>query len=392
MCHFFKKSSVTGASRSFALACIAFLFCAPSRAQDIPGIQAKAFLLVDASTGEVLYQRNAHQAYPPASTVKLMTALLIWERTGLVGTIRVASEDTRVEPSHIPLRVGEIVSIREMTNALLIGSDNDSAMVLARAVGGSHGSFISMMNAKAKALGCRNTVFKNPHGLPAPGQVTTASDLMKIFQKVLSIAELRRICTMKTFRLSTQIGTQNIRNHNKLLGVYAGMGPAKTGWTHSSRHTYAASAFRNGRELHLIILNSPNKWVDARTIFDRGFETPSRKSPLPPDVILAGNPPAQPASVKVAPAPVIETVASAPFPARLIPVQAASSSALHVLGAPAENRAAVTTHKVRKGETLFSIGKNYGINVPQLLRYNSLSNPDQIQPGLVLFIPSVPTS
>ena len=236
-------------------------------------IQAKAALLVDAQSGEILFQRNINAPYPPASTIKLMTALLVWERTGLNGSVRVDERDTQVEPSHIPLRPGEVVPVKDLTYALLVGSDNDSAMALSRHVAGSPERFTDLMNARARALGCVNTFARNPHGLPIAGQYTTASDLLKIFRAVLAVPQLRQMCSLKQLVLTTQVGTQRIKNHNRLLGDYPGMGPAKTGWTVVSRHTYAASATRNGRELQLIILNSVNKWSDARILFDYGFST-----------------------------------------------------------------------------------------------------------------------
>ena len=238
-------------------------------------IQAKAALLVDAQSGEILFQRNINSPYPPASTIKLMTALLVWERSGLNGTVRVDERDTLVEPSHIPLRPGEVVPVRDLTYSLLVGSDNDSAMALSRHIAGSPERFADLMNVRARALGCVNTSIRNPHGLPVAGQYTTASDLLKIFRAVLAVPQLRQICGLKQLVLTTQVGTQRIKNHNRLLGEYPGMGPAKTGWTVSSRHT--ASATRNGRELQLIILSSVDKWSDARRLFDYGFSTtPSR--------------------------------------------------------------------------------------------------------------------
>lgn len=376
----------------FCLRLALFLGCAQTTlpAQDLSKVQAKSFFLVDAQTGEVLSQRNAHKPYPPASTVKLMTALLVWERTGLEGTIRVEEQDTRVEPSHIPLKVGETVAVRDLTHALLIGSDNDSAMTLARASGGSLSNFITLMNNRARTLGCQNTLFKNPHGLPSPGQYTTASDLMKIFQKVLSISELRNICMKKTSRIVTQVGAQNIKNHNKLLGIYPGMSAAKTGWTISSRHTYAASVIRDGRELRLIILNSPNKWTDARLLFDYGFRTPSRSVPLL-DVIITEKKPLPTPSIPTASSILIEQA-----PVTMLRINP-EPPRLHADSVQAKATALTlktTTHQVKKGETLFSIGKTYGVNVPQILRYNALQNPHQIQPGLILFIPknSTPSS
>ncbi len=235
-------------------------------------IQAKSVLLVDAASNQVIFSKNHLDRHPPASTIKLMTALLAHEKTGLRGLVTVTEEDTHVEPSHIPLKVGETISVQNLVKALLVGSDNDSAMALARHTAGTVPKFIDLMNQRAFQLGCKSSVFRNPHGLPTPGQVTTTVDLLRIFQTVLRIPELRRICQLESFELETKAGRQVVKNHNKLLGVYPGMGPAKTGWTYSSRHTYAASASRGGRELHLIILNSPDKWTDAKLLFDYGFE------------------------------------------------------------------------------------------------------------------------
>jgi D-alanyl-D-alanine carboxypeptidase len=237
----------------------------------MPKVLARGALLVDAASGSVLFERNPNEPLPPASTTKLLTALLVYERTGLKGEVVVQRGDTLVEPSHIPLRTGETVTVRTLVKALLIGSDNDSAMALARYTGGSVEKFITMMNARARALGCTGSLFKTPNGLPAPGQVTTASDLLKIFQAAIAIPELREICSTPFLTLKTAVGTQTIRNHNKLLGVYRGMGPAKTGWTIDSRHTYAASVTRDGHELHLTLLHSANSWDDARALFDFGF-------------------------------------------------------------------------------------------------------------------------
>jgi len=250
------------------------LIAATFRANAAPAqpVLARSALLVDAATGRALFSRAPSDALPPASTVKLLTALLVYERTGLKGNVVVQKSDTLVEPSHIPLKAGETVPVRTLVQSLLIGSDNDSAMALARHTGGSVEKFVALMNVRARELGCSNSVFKTPNGLPAPGQVTTAGDLLKIFEATIAVPELREICSTPRLTLKTAAGVQTLKNHNKLLGVYAGMGPAKTGWTVRSKHTYAASATRDGHELHLILLDTPNSWADARTLFDFGFE------------------------------------------------------------------------------------------------------------------------
>jgi D-alanyl-D-alanine carboxypeptidase len=241
-------------------------------------VQASSALLVDAASGRILFSRNPNEALPPASTIKLLTALIVYERTHLKGDVVVQRADTLVEPSRIPLRTGETVPVETLVQSLLIGSDNDSALALARHTGGSVENFVALMNARARQLGCTNSLLKTPNGLPVPGQVTTAYDLLKIFQAAMAVPELREICQTRTFTLRTAAGVQTLKNHNKLLGVYPGMGPAKTGWTFNSKHTYAASATRDGHELQLVLLHSVNKWVDARTLFDFGFaQFPPRK-------------------------------------------------------------------------------------------------------------------
>ena len=114
---------------------------------------AKAALLVDPLTGDVLYARNIDAPYPPASTVKLMTAVVAYEKNRAQGMITIAPEDTRVEPSTVPLRAGETLPISELYRSIIIGSDNDSAMAIARASSGSVNQFVADMNTEAAKLG-----------------------------------------------------------------------------------------------------------------------------------------------------------------------------------------------------------------------------------------------
>ena len=235
-------------------------------------VQAKAALLVEASTGRVLYARNADSPLPPASTVKLMTALLAAERTGLGGSVRVQKIDTQVEPHRIPLTPGESVPVKELVGGLLVCSGNDAARALARHVAGSVPAFVAMMNNRAKELGCQRTNFCTPNGLPASGQLTTCRDLMKIFQAAISNHQLRDLASQKRQVIHSTVNNKVVTSTNRLLGVYPGMGPAKTGWTNASRHTYAAAVSQEGVELHLTLLGSPNKWKDAQLLFNYGFD------------------------------------------------------------------------------------------------------------------------
>jgi D-alanyl-D-alanine carboxypeptidase (penicillin-binding protein 5/6) len=236
-------------------------------------IQARGALLVYGDTGEVLYARNPDGRFLPASTTKLMTALIVYEKLkGFNGSVTIQESD-RAEPSNIPVVPGETISVNTLFHALLIESANDSARALGRYVAGGNEAFVRMMNQRALAMGLFNTHFNNPNGLPAPQgtHYTSCADLMRIFRAVIAYPELARILSTKEYTIRTASGFHILRNHNRLLGYYPGMGPAKTGWTEASRHTYAAAVTQNGRQILLILLDSPNKWADAQILFNWGF-------------------------------------------------------------------------------------------------------------------------
>jgi D-alanyl-D-alanine carboxypeptidase len=319
---------------------------------------AKAALLMDPLTGEVLYARDIDSPFPPASTVKLMTALLAYKKTGGQGSVTVVQEDVRVEPSTVPLRPGETVPVSELFRSIIIGSDNDSAMALARISSGSTTQFVAEMNAEAAKMGMSKTRFANPHGLPGSGQRTTARDLMTLFNHFLSHSELRRIAQTQIYNLKTAIGLQHMRNHNKLLGVYPGMGPAKTGWTYEARHTFAASATREGRELRLTLLKSANKWQDTRLLFDYGFANlpPPPANPIASSLPIAGKPVSQenvqetkPVEVVIQPEPILYTI--------------------------------------RRGDSLTTIARRFSVGVEDVLLFNPMDDPDILVPGQTLRIP-----
>lgn len=236
-------------------------------------VEATAALLFDPVANRILFARNLDMPLAPASTTKLMTALLVYELTGLQGFVTVLPPDTAVEPSHVPLRIGQRISVSELVQDLLVGSCNDAALALARSTCGSVPAFVHQMNRRAWEMGCLHTHFVDPHGLASlrQGQVTTARDLLRIFQAVLNVPSLRQILMTRT--VATRSGNQLriLHNHNRLLGKYTGMGPAKTGWTREARHTYAAACQRDGHPLLLILLHSPDKWKDAMVLFNYGF-------------------------------------------------------------------------------------------------------------------------
>ncbi|MEM1057709.1 MAG: LysM peptidoglycan-binding domain-containing protein [Verrucomicrobiota bacterium] len=364
----------------------------PSQAQVNAKVKAKAFLLTDAKTGEVLLSRNARDRHPPASTVKLMTILVAYEQLGGPrGEFEVLKSD-RAEPSNVPLIPGEIVQVEDMMPAVLLGSDNDAARALARHAGGNdYDRFIQLMNKKALELGCRRTVFKNPNGLPIDGQYTTCEDLMKIFHAAIAVPEIREWARTKYFTLKTKARTQRVKNHNRLLGVYDGMDAAKTGWTYASRHTYAASVKRDGHELHLTLLNSPNKWIDSRVLFDYGLAVLDARE-------------AEAASARLQ---VVMNEGDIPT-ARAVPMASRGPEEKKAPGTviyestsvdTLENNREVERNKareagyhlkpyiVKKGDTLYDLCRNFQCKIDDVLRVNLLKDPSKIYPGQKLMFP-----
>lgn len=352
-------------------------------------VDAQGVLLVDATTGTVLFERNADQGFHPASITKLMTALLVYEKTKLMGSVVVSREDLDVIPSRVPLREGEQVSVRDLLFSLMLGSDNDSAMALARTTAGSLDNFLELMNRRARELGCRGTHFVNPSGLPAKEQVTTARDMLKIFQAFLSVPELVKIAGTRQYVLKTQVGTQIVRSHNRLLGVYPGMDAGKTGWTRASRHTYAARVIRDGREVHLILLYSRDKWRDAPLLFDYAFAN----LPALPTVALIGTSRQPEVEQQNSSAPVGEKGASSGKKSVSIKQPSVDSLKLHPSTSSLDfvTRISPTDGEslyiVQSGDTLTSISRQMGCSVEELVALNRLEHPDRIQVGQRLRLP-----
>jgi D-alanyl-D-alanine carboxypeptidase len=369
-------------------------------------VKARACLLVHARTGEVFFARNTKERHPPASTVKVMTALVVYESAGLKGSFDIISSD-QAEPSNVPLIPGETVRIYDLVRSVIMGSDNDSAKAIGRyAGGGSLDRFIEMMNEKAVALGCARTHFKNPNGLPAEGQYTCCEDLLKIFQGFLRYPELREFARSKGFALKTKRGEQFVKNHNKLLGVYPGMDAAKTGWTYASRHTYAASIIRNGQELHLIILNSPNKWIDSQVLLNYAFgvlrdrelsgetTTIARHSPAPSprEVPTARAVPADEAKTVLASVPVSQPKAG---PSIKVQGQGDTEPEISIMGveppvaasSPKSGRGP-QEYTIQKGDNLYQISQRFNCTVESIMAANKdISDPTKILPGQTIQIP-----
>ena len=244
-----------------------------------PSLSAKSAVLIDASSGEVLLEKNAREQMGMASTTKIMTALIAAERLPLGRVISIPREAVNTEGSSVYLCEGELLSVRELLYALLLASANDAAVALAVAVSGSVEAFAALMNERAGELGLTDTSFVNPHGLYDERHYTTAYDLAIISAAALKNSAVREIASSKraiipqgvTPECPEGISARYLLNHNKLLGRYKGAIGLKTGFTKKSGRCLVSAAERDGLLLIAVTLNAPDDWNDHTAMLDYGY-------------------------------------------------------------------------------------------------------------------------
>lgn len=239
-----------------------------------PSVSASSSVLID-ENGEVLYEKNADEKSYPASTTKIMTALVTLEKLDELGLdkkseIIVPEEAVGIEGSSIYLKKGERLTIEELLYGLMLRSGNDSAAALAACMGGSLGEFVSMMNERAAALECSGTHFTNPSGLYEENHYTTASDLAKIAHEAMKREDFREIVRAKDWQ--SEDGSRSFHNKNKTVFQYEGATGIKIGFTKASGRTLVASAERDGRQMIAVVLRDGNWFNDAYALMDYGFE------------------------------------------------------------------------------------------------------------------------
>lgn len=240
-----------------------------------PSVSAEGAVLVDGSSGRVLYEKNSDKRLYPASTTKIMTALVTLETLDELGLgpdskVIIPVEAAGVEGSSLYLRAGEKLSLEELLYGLMLQSGNDSAEAIATCVGGSREAFVEKMNRKAEQLGCSGTHFVNPSGLFDENHYTTAGDLAVIAAEAMKREDFRKI--VGTRRWSSEETDRSFVNKNKTVFNYEGGNGVKIGFTKKSGRTLVASAERDGKELIAVVLRDGNWFNDAYALMDYGFE------------------------------------------------------------------------------------------------------------------------
>ena len=248
----------------FLLVFVMLLTLLPCRAEAIQ-LSATAAILMDADSGEILYEKDAGRRMRIASTTKIMTALVALDRARLTDTITVTAAHM-VEGSSMYLKPGETVTVEELLYGLMLCSGNDAALALADCCGGLE-EFVQAMNDKAAELGMQDTSFANPNGLDDEDHYSTARDMAVLAAYAAQNPTFRRICSTRT----ATVGSRTMTNHNKLLSQVEGCIGMKTGYTKAAGRTLVSCAQRDGCRLVAVTLCDGNDWADHKSLYEMGF-------------------------------------------------------------------------------------------------------------------------
>ena len=230
---------------------------------------AKAAITIEAQTGISLYEKNADEQLPMASTTKIMTALVTLENADINQTFTVSETACKVEGTQIGLLAGDQISLNDLLHMLMMKSANDAAQTIAENISGSLEAFAELMNERAKQMGLTHTHFENPHGLPSDNHYTTARELALIAAEALKNDTFAQIVSTKKKKLDYH--GLVIENSNRLLSSYEYTTGVKTGFTKAAGRCLVTSAKKDGVTLINVTLDDGNDWQDHTEMFEEGF-------------------------------------------------------------------------------------------------------------------------
>ena len=254
----------------------------------LPNVTATSAIVIEASTGHVIYARNPDGPMFPASTTKIMTLLLALERGGLDEIVTVSENAFNAQGSTLWLDTGERIPLQDLLYGMIMVSANDASVAIAEHIDGSVANFAAHMTQRAKELGATNTNFTNPHGLPDDNHYTTARDLALItlhgfqlpgFEQIVTTAEM-------SFGWIHDDESKLIRTENQLLWTYNGCNGVKTGYTQRAGRCVVCAAKRNGIQLISVVLDGLYMWNDSIILLDYGFANVNTETLIKSDEVI----------------------------------------------------------------------------------------------------------
>jgi D-alanyl-D-alanine carboxypeptidase (penicillin-binding protein 5/6) len=240
----------------------------PAGAQEEWDVTAKAFVIMDAQTGRILLSNNSRTLLPPASTLKIMTAMYVLDRLKMDDQVRISAYAAAAPPSKINVKEGEVYTVRELMYALLLSSANDGARALAEKAAGSEVNFCQQVTQQVRQWGAYRTTVCTANGLPNESQYTSAEDLAFLFRRAMQNPEFAKIVSTKNYDIQ---GGRDLRNHDRFLFTTPLARGGKTGYTRASQHTYVGMFQNQDKAIIVAMLGSKKKWADLRTLIEKGF-------------------------------------------------------------------------------------------------------------------------
>jgi serine-type D-Ala-D-Ala carboxypeptidase (penicillin-binding protein 5/6) len=248
-----------------------------------PAVTAAGALVMDLDSGQILYSLKPEDRLPPASTVKIMTALVTLQRAALDDVVEVSAKAAGMQGSRMDLVTGEKLTVRELLFGLLLPSGNDAAVALAEHVAGDEEAFVALMNDTAASLDLQGTHFSSPHGLDNPDETVSAADLAILTRAALTYPEFSEIVATP----EAEVAGRKLVNTNQLLGTFAGADGVKTGTTDSAGECLVASATRSGHRLLVVLLGSRDRYGEASALLNWANNGWKWRSVALPDNALA---------------------------------------------------------------------------------------------------------
>ncbi|MQR93853.1 D-alanyl-D-alanine carboxypeptidase family protein [Fictibacillus phosphorivorans] len=249
--------------------------------ENTPEIKSESAVMIDAKTGDILYQKNSSEQMYPASITKIVTGILAIESGKLDDTVVVSSDAVRAEGTRVYLMEDEQVPLKKLVQGLLINSGNDAAVAIAEYMAGDVDSFADQMNAFAKKVGADNTHFVNPNGLFDEKHYTTAEDMAKITQYAMQNEEFREIVSTKELPWIGEGWETTLRNHHQLLWDYPGTIGVKNGYVDESKHTLVTAVSRDNLDVIIVTMKAPTSraaYWDTMALGDYGFANFERQT------------------------------------------------------------------------------------------------------------------
>jgi len=245
----------------------------PRRVREIsPGwISAEHAVVIDADSGQILWAREANVPIPPASLTKILTAMLVLDHANLTDPVTVQVDSRRMPGSTVMgLHPGDTLTVEDLLYGMMLASGNDAALALAHHVAGTSEAFAGLMNEKVRSLGLTGSHFANPHGLDAPGHMSTALDMAILAREAMVVPLFRELSAARDYETPRGRGYV-VYNLNQLLWRYQGADGVKIGYTPAAGRAIVASATRDGRRVYVAMMRSNDIYADSAALLDWAF-------------------------------------------------------------------------------------------------------------------------